>query len=552
MSLMPLNISNFRQKPEEKFWTNQDIADFYRAVDILRNAGLNTEVDSGTTDEGDPWFVFIRPENGDVIAHFARVDGAFIAVSSLNNEIYKGRDIRGIVDQMLDRHPLLLPQSNAAGKFFLHPTAALSAFLAAAFILTIDGVKASSLTDVIGAVSPMLPSLVNSGPPILESPSRVDPFKGIFSELNGVNYNAAIHGAALIAHELSQNELIMDTRWETSQNPVEINNKETEIVEETQQSIAGGADNGRANTYNNKVKYSFNEIILASDAKETAKEVSNKEVTFSKGKDENVTVRNEPSSESAPAVIHGYEVLWDNGDIGFESGYGVIFHDADIDIKNEYGTIISLNKLSEMDTIDVKVSSFEKDIEDGVQILSAQSELSSEITSAGLGMLFDVSGQFMLFSLKTLDLSVENSRAEASSFSPFVVSEAKIEPLLQEQTAENIDMDNDKGPFVSLEANADEIIVPQTSPILGHSFSNPGKVLQLTDALDVVFYRGGNAEISDFELGKDLLWFILSPDELLSAENTVNDYGDLVLDFGDTGTLTFLGMIADPFVDVAL
>ena len=552
MSLMPLNISNFRQKPAEKFWTNQDIADFYRAVDILRNAGLNTEVDSGTTDEGDPWFVFIRPENGDVIAHFARVDGAFIAVSSLNNEIYKGRDIRGIVDQMLDRHPLLLPQSNAAGKFFLHPTAALSAFLAAAFILTIDGVKASSLTDVIGAVSPMLPSLVNSGPPILESPSRVDPFKGIFSELNGVNYNAAIHGAALIAHELSQNELIMDTRWETSPNPVEINNKETEIVEETQQSIAGGADNGRANTYNNKVKYSFNEIVLASDAKETAKEVSNKEVTFSKGKDEKVTVRNEPSSESAPAIIHGYEVLWDNGDIGFESGYGVIFHNADIDIKNEYGTIISLNKLSEMDTIDVKVSSFEKDIEDGVQILSAQSELSSEITSAGLGMLFDVSGQFMLFSLKTLDLSVENSRAEASSFSPFVVSEAKIEPLLQEQTAENIDIDNDKGPFVSLEANADEIIVPQTSPILGHSFSNPGKVLQLTDALDVVFYRGGNAEISDFELGKDLLWFILSPDELLSAENTVNDYGDLVLDFGDTGTLTFLGMIADPFVDVAL
>ena len=146
------NLDNI--EPKKGYWDNQDIADFYRAVELLKQAGLNTEVDSGVTDEGDPWFVFMKPETGDVIAHFAQIDGCFIAVSSLNQEVYKGSDIRSIVDQMLDRHPLLLPQSKNSGRLMLHPTAALSAFLAAAFILAIDGVKASSLTDVlVGVIS---------------------------------------------------------------------------------------------------------------------------------------------------------------------------------------------------------------------------------------------------------------------------------------------------------------------------------------------------------------------------------------------------------------
>ena len=88
MSLMFFNPRNDRGHSKKKRWSNQDIADFYRAVDILKQAGLNTDVDSGVTDEGDPWFVFLRPENGDVIAHFAQIDGSFIAVSSLNQEIY--------------------------------------------------------------------------------------------------------------------------------------------------------------------------------------------------------------------------------------------------------------------------------------------------------------------------------------------------------------------------------------------------------------------------------------------------------------------------------
>ena len=70
-------------------------------MEILKQAGLNTEVDSGITDEGDPWFVFLRPENGEVVAHFAHIDGLFIAVSSINQKVFKGPNIRTIVHHFL-------------------------------------------------------------------------------------------------------------------------------------------------------------------------------------------------------------------------------------------------------------------------------------------------------------------------------------------------------------------------------------------------------------------------------------------------------------------
>ena len=47
-----MSITFFKPKRTELvsdkgYWNNQEIADFYRAMDILKQAGLNTEIDSG-------------------------------------------------------------------------------------------------------------------------------------------------------------------------------------------------------------------------------------------------------------------------------------------------------------------------------------------------------------------------------------------------------------------------------------------------------------------------------------------------------------------------
>ena len=163
MGIALFKKENSANKFEKRQWNNQDIADFYRAVDILKRAGLEVEVDSGVTDEGEPWFVFVRSGDGEVLAHFAQIDGQFVAVSSLNHEVYKGADIRQIVDRMLDAHPLIVPKNKKSGQLYLHPTAAITAFLAAAFLLNVDGVKLSSVEEILVGVSEKGPSaLANS------------------------------------------------------------------------------------------------------------------------------------------------------------------------------------------------------------------------------------------------------------------------------------------------------------------------------------------------------------------------------------------------------
>ena len=128
-------------------------------------------------------------------------------MSSLTHEIYKGDNIRAIVDRMLDSYPMLLPQKKMGAKLLLHPTAAISAFLAAAFILNIDGVRARDITEVLVAagrsVSKGAEDLTDPAEPIPhDGLLRGDALKTMFSELNSAAYNVAVLGVVLIVHEL--------------------------------------------------------------------------------------------------------------------------------------------------------------------------------------------------------------------------------------------------------------------------------------------------------------------------------------------------------------
>ena len=133
---------NTDQPPKKRWWNNQELAEFYRVSDIMAHAGLKVESESGVSDEGEPWFVFVRADTEEVIAHFAKIDGVFIAVSSVTQDIYRGSDVRDLINQLLERHPLMTPPSNN-GRVVLHPRMVLVAFVAAAFV-------AASLAAVAG------------------------------------------------------------------------------------------------------------------------------------------------------------------------------------------------------------------------------------------------------------------------------------------------------------------------------------------------------------------------------------------------------------------
>ena len=113
-------------------WTNDELAELYRVVDLLGRAGLAVTTDMGMSDEGDPWFVFCRADNEEVIAHFARIDGNFVAASIAVDETFRGANFRQIVDRMVSSQPLVVPKPSTGARLFMHPAVLLTAFVATA------------------------------------------------------------------------------------------------------------------------------------------------------------------------------------------------------------------------------------------------------------------------------------------------------------------------------------------------------------------------------------------------------------------------------------
>ncbi|MFC7335443.1 hypothetical protein [Rhodocista pekingensis] len=126
-------------QPRTRSWANQELAEFYRVVEILNRAGLAVSIDSGWSDEGDPWLVFLRDDSSDVIAHFAKIDGRLVASNGATGDTIRGTDFRDLLNALVRMQPLVLPPSNpATAKLYLHPSVVLSAFVAAALMLLSD------------------------------------------------------------------------------------------------------------------------------------------------------------------------------------------------------------------------------------------------------------------------------------------------------------------------------------------------------------------------------------------------------------------------------
>lgn len=137
-------------KTPPRNWTNQELAELYRVHDVLNQAGMAVQMDSGLSDEGDPWFIFFHEESQEVIAHFARIDGQIIAAAVGVEKVLKGRDFSVIIREILAQHPVALPQQQTRGKVVklrLHPAIVLSAFVCAAFLHSKKSLAATTSHD---------------------------------------------------------------------------------------------------------------------------------------------------------------------------------------------------------------------------------------------------------------------------------------------------------------------------------------------------------------------------------------------------------------------
>ena len=143
-----MGIVSLAQYARKRGWLDQELAEFQRVRDALTQAGLDVATDHGLTDEGDPWFVFLRAGTDEVTAHFARIDGQFIADSSACAAPLHGRDLRDLLNKVFQQaaqHTVLIPTRSGGGpdggNVLLHPAAMLVAFVATAFLQVQQGTR---------------------------------------------------------------------------------------------------------------------------------------------------------------------------------------------------------------------------------------------------------------------------------------------------------------------------------------------------------------------------------------------------------------------------
>lgn len=121
-----------RHQPGLSDWTQQELAEFYRVESALIRAGIRVGTDRGLSDENEPWFVFYRADDGDVVIHFARIDGEYIIAGPAYEKIARGFDFTALVRNMVERHPLI-KRPERASNITLHPAALLVAIVGTAF-----------------------------------------------------------------------------------------------------------------------------------------------------------------------------------------------------------------------------------------------------------------------------------------------------------------------------------------------------------------------------------------------------------------------------------
>lgn len=116
-------------------WSQQELAEFYRVEAALLRAGIRVGTDRGLSDEKEPWFVFYRTDDGEVVIHFARIDGEYLIAGPAYEEVARGFDFSSMVRNMVARHPLIR-RSDRGDNIALHPAALLVAVVGTAFFKT--------------------------------------------------------------------------------------------------------------------------------------------------------------------------------------------------------------------------------------------------------------------------------------------------------------------------------------------------------------------------------------------------------------------------------
>jgi len=535
---------NPEQSSQKRWWSNQELAEFYRVSDIMAQAGLEVDSESGVSDEGEPWFVFVRSDTGDVIAHFAIIDGIFIAVSSVTQDLYRGTDIRNLIDQLVERHPMMAPPASN-GKVVLHPSIFLTAFVAAAFVAATEEVRANTIEEVLQAAVSLRDnqknnSIKNTAPEESldnineqtgkETNTEIVPTFNDFDAGKTFGSSFTLLGAIILALEISSREAALTNTQQVnssanrqiladlhsadylpvpdllfSPNPLSITDINFDYVSNLEN------DTQFQEPITNSLPSSQkNNLTLTADFDNSFRSIQDTKMGYSEKLINSSNIQNYSNVEFTKNSNMGGQSFSQTGIIDSN-----LFYNLDTQQTNK----ISISEISEQ-----KLSLATIDI---VSLVSGTSNSAQQSVN--------------MFSLKLMNnISIKEDNLNYNSLeNSFLTSFSSKSVDKNSQTSSGTDTPESATSKESLGTSG---TVPTS--IKGHLLSTEGpQSLILSNDVDILLYEGGNISVSNFELGKDRVWFFLSEGKKMYESYQITDSNDLVLEFGTGETLTLLGVL---------
>lgn len=556
-------------------WSNQDLAEFYRIADIMAQAGLAVEADSGVSDEDEPWFVFVRAEAGDVIAHFARIDGLFVAVSALTQEIFRGPDVRHVVYQMLKRHPLMIPQRPNGSRLLLHPSVVLTAFVAAAFVIASDDAHAHTLDDVLqstfgGKAAGLVDELAGTQQGATDSgeilaPALISDVEVSARKLAVVNSGSqdvgrftgnqlALISSLILACDLASREMAVagdahGGREVLVEGPstVTLSAYPTPVLIADNNGLTDGAEFDRTDDAGLGEPTVKTPIIAYQSDSEAGDENTGSVVS---------TLENALKGEQVIAISSGEPSREDVGMFGVSQDVliGGEVHDQLI-LRQPMDAPVTAGQsaTSSAASSGGSTSSF-VDLAGLVRALQNNADPSLEAFITDFEMSHDVYGVVLSQELEALlgngdtsavavrvtnaGIPIEASKSVDDASTQEKAEAKGIEALAQiEAPSKNLTVSGEEN---SPNADSTPAESPSAVPLVNGHLLRQGdaRSLVLTEAVDVLLYEGGNVDVHNFDLGKDRLWFYLDADKVAAANYHFEAEGDLVMKFGSGDVLT--------------
>ncbi len=136
MRIIPFPSQSKKTEPKARDWSQQEIADFYRAHRLLVENGVMIGIDRGVSDIGEPWMVFFDNASQDVFMHVARIDGVCHLICDTLGLKLSAANIEALIAGFENSVRIHLSiRAERSSKVVLHPAARIIMSISAVFLL---------------------------------------------------------------------------------------------------------------------------------------------------------------------------------------------------------------------------------------------------------------------------------------------------------------------------------------------------------------------------------------------------------------------------------